>query len=462
MGHFSFRGDGLPPQNKQQFMVPFSQSWRRLRSIPIAIALALIPIIGVNTVASADDDYTEFYSWGVNWSGRLGLGPLDDPVLSPAQVTALANVTVFSAGEDFSCAVSAGTLYCWGDNSEGQLGDGTKNSKDSPVAVAGAIANLTVTDVSAGEDHTCAVAGGKVYCWGANGDGQLGDGSSTDSTLPVPVSGLTNATSVSVEYDHSCAVASGKVYCWGDSGDGRLGTGSTSDQSSPVEVQGLLTGKKATKVEVGEYHSCALAGGELYCWGDNYYGQLGNGTSGSDALTPVKVSGLSNVTEFDAGDYRTCAIKDGAVYCWGRNDWGQLNDSGSNLASPTQILSTFIGRTMTYITVGGDHQCAISDATAYCWGTGSFGRLGNGSESDSTSPVQVSTISNVTAISAGDYHTLARVGTAPEEGGSTDDEDGSEDGAALPDTGAQTSLWMLALGTTAMVVGASVMLRRVS
>ncbi len=190
----------------------------------------------------------------------------------------------------------AGT-FSWGYNSVGQLGDGTGTSSSVPVAVdtSGVLAGKTVTAVGSTKSHACVVAEGAVYCWGWNAFGQLGDGTVTSSSVPVAVdtSGVLAdkaVTAVSTGSGHSCALADGAAYCWGYNSSGQLGDGMTTDSAVPVAVDtsGVLAGKTVTAVSIGGSHSCALADGAAYCWGYNDYGQLGDGTVTSSSV-PVAV-----------------------------------------------------------------------------------------------------------------------------------------------------------------------------
>ncbi|MEI8158460.1 MAG: hypothetical protein WCH60_16465 [Burkholderiales bacterium] len=215
-------------------------------------------------------------------------------VLTMLSVQAWAATPMVSAGVSHSCAVlSSGAVQCWGDNRSGQLGNGSTTISSSPVSVNG-ISNATL--VSAGDGHSCAVLGsGAVQCWGANSNGQLGNGSTTSSSIPVSVSGISNATSVSVSVagSHSCAVlSSGAVQCWGSNGSGQLGNSSYSNtNSSPVSVSGI---SNATSVSAGSGHSCAVLGsGAVQCWGSDNYGQRGTGRVLSLYFTPGSVVGAN-------------------------------------------------------------------------------------------------------------------------------------------------------------------------
>ncbi|GIV95655.1 MAG: hypothetical protein KatS3mg057_0312 [Herpetosiphonaceae bacterium] len=202
-----------------------------------------------------------------------------------------------SAGWDHSCVVLAdGTARCWGANGAGQLGDSTTTSSSSPVVVGGATPLTDIVALSAGGSHSCAlVADGTARCWGNNGDGQLGDGTTTDSASPVVVGGVTPLTDIvalSVGYAHSCALlVDGTARCWGRNDYGQLGNGTTTDSASPVVVGGATPLTDIVALSAGGEHSCALlVDGTARCWGANGSGQLGNGTRMSSP-SPVVVGG---------------------------------------------------------------------------------------------------------------------------------------------------------------------------
>ncbi|WP_304350047.1 putative Ig domain-containing protein [Comamonas testosteroni] len=194
-----------------------------------------------------------------------------------------------AAGGFHSCAVTtAGAVKCWGYNSDGQLGDGTTTSQNTPVAVSGLGGG--VASVTGGTSHTCAVTtAGAVKCWGNNGSGQLGDGTTTSQNTPVAVSGLGGGVaSVTGGTYHSCAVTTaGAVKCWGYISDGQLGDATTTQRNTPVAVSGL--GGGVASVTSGYSHTCAITtAGAVKCWGYNSDGQLGDGTAANRA-TPVNV-----------------------------------------------------------------------------------------------------------------------------------------------------------------------------
>ena len=332
--------------------------------------------------------------WGRNNRGQLGDGTLQDHAL-PAGVTGLAGLDIVAvdAGEAFTCAQTfSGNLHCWGRNTEGQLGNGSTVSSSTPVAVAGL--GGVVESFSAGRQHVCAVlAGGTVKCWGDNVTGQLGDGTNSGRTSPVTVSGLGQSVAV-VEsgFDHTCAVTTpGDVLCWGDNFFGQLGdNGVVPESNVPLSVSGFSA--NVSSLAAGGYHTCArLVGGTASCWGDNFYGQLGDATL-VDHFVPEPVTGLAGaVTAIHAGDSFTCArLVSGELQCWGENLDGQLGD-GTTTDRSTPVTVAALGTDVAEVDLGHFHACAETGTSAgFCWGDNTFGQLGDGSLSSSSTPVQFS------------------------------------------------------------------------
>ncbi len=279
--------------------------------------------------------------WGNNRSGQLGDGTKGGFVTTPKDVLGLSSgVISIGAGNSHNCAITnAGVLKCWGINVFGMLGDGSFVDSLTPKDVIGLGAGAR--SVSPGFSHTCAltVAGG-IKCWGASTSGQLGTGATSGNfSTPQDVFGLSSgmsAVAVSVQGSHSCALtAAGGVKCWGFNGRGQLGNGTTSASAIPMDVVGLSGGVSA--IAVGGSHSCALtAVGVVKCWGNNGNGQIGNGTQGGSILVPVDVVGLGGaVTAIAAGAGFTCALPSvGGVKCWGINSNGRPPDA-TFVSSPT-------------------------------------------------------------------------------------------------------------------------------
>ena len=237
-------------------------------------------------------------------------------------------VKQISAGTGYTCAVlGSGAAKCWGDNGYGQLGDGTTTNRPVPTQVTGLTSGVASINAGSNSAHTCAVlTSGAVRCWGNNGYGQLGDGTTINRSTPVQVFGLSDGVSSIANGDsYSCVVlTSGAVKCWGNNALGELGDGTTTNRSTPVQVIGLTSG--VASISAGPQHTCAvLTTGAAKCWGFNGGGQLGDGTTTS-RLTPVQVIGLaSGVANIANGDSYTCAVlTSGAARCWGDNSVGEL------------------------------------------------------------------------------------------------------------------------------------------
>ena len=359
--------------------------------------------------------------WGSDQAGQLGLGvPRERAV--PVDVTGLTGpVAAISAGGDHTCAVSIdGDVKCWGVNRYGQLGNGTLRQSSTPLAVVG-LASQGVTAIAAGggyvHEHTCAVtAQGGVQCWGANGFGELGNGTSGDyAPVPTQVVGLTaGVVSVVAGAWHTCALTSaGGVMCWGYNSWGQLGDGSNVDRAAPVAVPGLAA--NVTAITAGGNHTCAvMAGGGVKCWGANWAGQLGDGTT-EGRSSPIDVPGLSGIAAITAGMRHTCALTTaGTVKCWGENEDGQLGDgTTSDRHSPTDVAH--LDQRVTAIAasrgIAQGSTCALTvDGALKCWGDNSTGQLGDGTILDRSLPTDVSGLAaNVIGFTLGRWHTCALV-----------------------------------------------------
>jgi len=331
--------------------------------------------------------------WGDNGAGQLGDGTTIDRN-TPVTVTGISTAAAVSAGALHSCALLAnGTIQCWGINDSGQLGNGSTNASSVPVTVSGI---STAIAVSTTWDHTCAaLASGGVQCWGANACGQLGDGTTTDSTVPTTVYGIVykDPLGVAAGVDHTCAwTAAGYVYCWGCNDLGQLGNGTTTNSSVATLADSSLA-YPISAVSSGSYYSCALAvNGTVYCWGWNNYGTLGIGTNGGVFdfnWLPIAVLGISSATGVAAGGYNTCAtLADGTVQCWGLNDNGELGNGSTGGIIPSPVTVSGLSQAAA-VTVGSMYSCAMSPGAVNCWGWNQNGELGNGTNTDSSTPTPV-------------------------------------------------------------------------
>ncbi len=355
--------------------------------------------------------------WGMNNVGQLGDGSATQRT-TPVDVSGLTSgVSIMAPGLSHSCALTtSGWVKCWGENyTFSRLGDGTTVQRLTPINVSG----LTNggSPIEAGGFHTCgSTLSGGLKCWGHNYSGQLGDGTTTPRNIPVSVSGLSSGvTAVSAGYLHTCALTTaGGVKCWGDNGEGRLGDGTTTQRLTPVDVSGLTSGVVA--ITAGARHTCALtAGGGVKCWGQNAFGQLGDGTTVSPRLTPVDVSGFtSGVIAISAGEYHTCALTSaGGVKCWGGNYNGQLGD-GTTTQRLTPMDVSGLTSGVTAISAGNFHTCALTASGGLkCWGYNPYGQLGDGTTNQSLVPVDVSGLtSGATSVAAGINQTCAQTQSA--------------------------------------------------
>ena len=281
--------------------------------------------------------------WGYNDAGQLGINVLGGQSTTPVVVMGMAGAVQVGTGRSQACARRAnGTVRCWGSNSEGQLGDGSTTTQ---LTAATDVMNLTgAVDLALTASHACARdAAGNAVCWGSNTYGQLGDGSTTarSTPIPAPVNGVswigTASFSADIAGAHSCAIVSGQVKCWGDNAVGQLGNGSTTDSTSPVTATGI---SDAVQVVTGRWHVCARhATGRVSCWGRNLDGEVGDGTQNVRS-SPVDV-GLVDVVELGAGGFHTCAItKSKELYCWGLNSSTQLGiATGTRYLTPTKSFA---------------------------------------------------------------------------------------------------------------------------
>lgn len=361
----------------------------------------------------ASDD--KAYCWGDNFYGQLGNGNNTSSTVPVAVSTAgvLSGKTIKSidTSDDTTCVIASDDkAYCWGRGSFGVLANGGTAHSNVPVAITGgALGVKTVKALKVHEGTGCAIASDdKVYCWGWGGFGRLGNGAAANSsaTVAVDFTGVLvgkTAKSLLLSGSHACIVASDdQVYCWGYGGDGELGHGALTNSSVPVAVNtaGVLSGKTIQKLVGMSSGLCALASdNKAYCWGYGQHGALGNGVTGASSSVPVAVDtsgALSGKTVSDiiGGDDNACVkTTDGHIYCWGEGFLGdKAPDTALETAFPTSpdMTGALSGLTINQLSLGKFSACAIaSDNHVYCWGDGSSGELGNGQEDAVNYPVAI-------------------------------------------------------------------------
>jgi alpha-tubulin suppressor-like RCC1 family protein len=378
--------------------------------------------------------------WGWNYYGQLGVGTDTGPEICgwgsetypigcstvPAAVSGLGSgVSEISSGYADACALmNAGTVKCWGYNAGGQLGNGTDTGPEgcgqfptpcstTPVNVSG----LTgVTEIASGWNHTCAITStGGIKCWGASGNGQIGDGTADDRSAPVDVdlpNGVT-ATSIAAGAEDTCALTStGEMLCWGSNRSGQLGIGTDEGpeeceptenacSTTPVAVQ-LPIGATPTEIAIGEEFACVLTStGDIMCWGFNSDGQLGDGTE-DDSSVPVAVDLPNGVTAtaISAFAFHVCVVTStGGAECWGDNASGQLGDGTTNDSS-VPVAVNGLGAEVTAIAPGWDHTCALTSIGGLeCWGFNRNGPLGTGDTKSSRKPMPVKGLTGARTLS---------------------------------------------------------------
>jgi alpha-tubulin suppressor-like RCC1 family protein len=327
-----------------------------------------------------------------------------------------------------------------GTSDAGTLDTGTPDA--GAIADDASLAGDPIVEVTAGADHTCARrSSGRVLCWGSNGSGQLGDGTTEDRRMPTPVTGLLDAVEIDAGISFTCARRSGGgVVCWGDNDTGEIGDGTCSfprvsgcpagaDRPVPTPVIGLTD---AVGLAVGTHHACApRRSGEVVCWGQNFAGAVGDGTcsggplpaefgaqplcSGRDRWSPTNVLGFMDAAEITAGGGQTCARRStGQALCWGRNYRTGLGDGGLvgdgttiNRLVPTPVSDL---TDAAHISAGLGHTCAVrSSGAALCWGYNGYGKLGDGTTTSRVVPTPVAGLTDVVEIGAGGGHSCALV-----------------------------------------------------
>ncbi len=338
----------------------------------------------------------------VNSMGMLSAGLSLKVLPTPAVVN---NASAIAKGALHTCALANGGVQCWGYNGAGTLGDGT--SSDSTVPVQIFAPGSGVTAISSRNQHTCALVKGGVQCWGENEDGQIGDGSTTRRFTPTQTIGLeSGVTGLSAGRSHTCAIKASNVLCWGKNDFGQLGDGTFVNRLVPTSISNF--GNSVNTISAGNYHTCAIIDGGVKCVGANFSGQLGDGTT-SDRITPIQsIAAGSGVTSITAASH-TCAVVNAGVRCWGFNDFGQLGDGSTTIrTSPIQTIPA--GSGVTNLDAGYATTCAVANGGIKCWGSNALGQLGDGKTETKLTPIQTfASNSAASGVAVGDESVCALV-----------------------------------------------------
>ena len=353
--------------------------------------LAFVAVDGGFLFTCALTTEGDVWCWGDNQFGQLGRGhtsatPNPAPIQRPASVSAFSNIAV---GQVHACArTGQGEVWCWGFNGTGGLGDGTTTNKSVPTKVEGLAGPAISLDVSG---HSCSVSSaGVVQCWGFNEYGKLGNNSTTDSLVPATVVvnsqmlPLAGGLSVSTGEVHSCARTASNVYCWGRNKYGELGVNVITE--SAVAVQTPIG--PVNDITTGSRHTCVRLTGSIQCWGGNNEGQLGNGTT-TDSFAHQAVPGLTTSTQVVAMYQTTCARhgSGGSLFsCWGDNGLGQF---GNGTTTDSLVPVGTAGLSPAWIGGGVQYACAIVSGGVSCWGANGYRQLGDGTQTNRTTPVPV-------------------------------------------------------------------------
>ena len=402
-----------PPHRDNLLSATFNETGVAVvRGVPAKGTAAEDGAIFVQTFGGCDRADTpilgQVRDWGKNDRGQLG-DSTTTTRLAPVQPTRLGPVVALAGGGFHSLALmSDGSVSAWGANEFGTLGDGATTDRSAPVPVA----LLTeVIAIDCGWWHSLALTGdGRVWAWGSNNNGQLGDGTINEHHTPEPVPNLQDVTAIAAGYFHSLALLSdGSVMAWGANSSGKLGNGTTTDQASPIPVPNL---GDVVAISAGGDHSLALkSDGSVWAWGENSSGQLGDQTL-IPKFTPVQVKMpqqlmFSPVVTIAAGGAHSLALEqNGQVWAWGGNAFGQIGN-GDTIDRWLPVVPVFM-QEVTAIAAGFGHSLAVKrDCTVRAWGANSSGQLGDNTTMDRHISVQVTGLPDINHVAAGAHHSLA-------------------------------------------------------
>jgi len=357
-----------------------------------------------------DYDVSLIRAWGAGANGRLGNNAITDRCSPVSVVGGFTDWCQVSAGGFHSIGVRAnGTAWAWGLNTNGRLGDGTVTQTSSPVSVVGGFTDWS--QVSSGRDHSLGVrTNGTAWAWGLNTNGRLGDGTGTARSSPVSVlGGFSDWCQVSAGCAHSLGLrTNGTVWGWGLNSSGQLGDGSVTSRLSPVSLIGGFT--DWCQVSAGEAHSLGVrTNGTAWAWGVNGQGRLGDGTTVNKSSPVSVVGGFTDWVEVSGGREHSLGVRaNGTAWAWGQGDQGRLGDGSTTArSSPVSVVGGFTD--WVQVSAGISHSLGVrSNGSAWAWGNNSNGRLGDETLTQRTSPVSiVGGFTDWCLVSAGETHSLA-------------------------------------------------------
>ena len=341
--------------------------------------------------------------------GQIGKGSTSSAdVTIPEKIGASNTWSLIALGYSHTCGINAGEFYCWGSDDTGQIGNGSASSANVTIPEKIGTSN-SWSQIAVGYSHTCGINAGELYCWGSDVTGQIGNGSasSADVTLPEKIGTSNSWLQIALGYSHTCGINAGELYCWGWDVTGQIGNGSASsaDVTLPEKIG---TSNSWSQIALGDFHTCGINAGELYCWGSDLHGQIGNGSASSaDVTLPEKIGTSNSWSQIALGRTHTCGINEGELYCWGRDLYGQIGNGSASSADVTQPEKIGASNTWSQIALGDFHTCGINSGELYCWGRDFYGQIGNGSTSsaDVTLPGKIGTSNSWSRIALGGRHT---------------------------------------------------------
>lgn len=353
----------------------------------------------------AIDGAGKAYCWGKGEYGKLGNGTVSNHAVpkTVANGTSPGTFKKIATGVNHSCVIGTDDkAYCWGDGRYGENGDTTVTERRTPVTVVNGDSPGTFKSIQVGDNHTCGLGtDDKIYCWGGNADGQLGDDTTSQRNAPrATVNGAGPGTykwlSVGEKSLITCAIGTDdKAYCWGDGQYGQLGNGTTGDRDVPTLVSNGASPGTFKMISAGTNHVCALGTDDkAYCWGHGGSGENGDNTTNQRSTPVLALNGAGPGTykRIEAGDNHTCGLgTDDKIYCWGMNSSGQLGDSTvAQRNTPVLALNDAGPGTYTSVQVGAFHTCATgTDQKVYCWGENGDRQLGDNTTVDKRVPTLV-------------------------------------------------------------------------